>query len=290
MARPSLPLARAFLAQRATPGTTLAGEELEAALARLVSAARAEHPEVRLSPEAFVAHLAERLPARGVREALSRLHAADLWLACACSQGDGRALAIFEERFLPEVDRAVQRGAGGLSDEVRQRVRERLLVAEDGPPRIARYEGRGPLKAWVRVSASRALSNLKREERREVPVDDPEAAGPSFRPADPELSFLKARYRGEFKQAMKEAAGSLTPRQRTLLKLCFVDGQSYADVARLHRVNRSTVMRWVDDATARLLEETRRILGARLAVSRGELESLLAVVRSQLSVSLPGVL
>jgi RNA polymerase sigma-70 factor (ECF subfamily) len=285
-----MPLARVFLAHRASPTASLDAAELEATLAALVAAARAAHPTVRLAPEAFVAHLAARLPARGLPAALSGVHAADLWLACACAEGDDRALAIFEERFLPEVDRAVQRGAGGLSDEVRQRVRERLLVASGGPPRIARYEGRGPLKAWVRVSASRALSNLKREERREVPVDDPEAAGPSFRPPDPELSFLKARYRGEFKQAMKEAAAGLAPRERTLLKLCFVDGQSYADVARLHRVNRSTVMRWVDLATGRLLEETRRILRARLDVSGGELESLLAVVRSQLSVSLPGVL
>ena len=59
-----------------------------------------------------------------------------------------------------------------MVDDVKQELREKLLVASGALPRIADYLGEGPLTGWVRVSATRTALNLLRRDTRNVALRD----------------------------------------------------------------------------------------------------------------------
>src|SRR5262245_18454262 len=127
--------------------------------------ARAAYPEIEIEDSVFAARAGE----------LDDAHAPDLWLAIACSRGDAKALAIFEQKFLPEVARGVAAvdPSPTFADEVIQELRAKLLVAgADGEVRFARYDGRGPLVAWLRVIALRIALDMRRKDRPQVPIED----------------------------------------------------------------------------------------------------------------------
>jgi RNA polymerase sigma-70 factor (ECF subfamily) len=88
------------------------------------------------------------------------MFAADAELAAACARGDATAMRRLDDEHLAAIPTMIRRidRSEAFASEVRQRVRVRLLLGEDGaPPRIARYTGEVPLGAWIRVigSASR---------------------------------------------------------------------------------------------------------------------------------------
>src|SRR4029453_5873016 len=97
-------------------------------------------------------------------------HVADLVLARAWAVGDSAALAEFERRYMPEIEAALARFRmpADEADELKQVVRERLMVGGDGMPRLARCRGNGPLGAWVRVVAARAAIDSRRQRARRV--------------------------------------------------------------------------------------------------------------------------
>jgi RNA polymerase sigma-70 factor (ECF subfamily) len=133
--------------------------DLEERLGELVATARAAYPDLPLPAATFLRHLAERFP-EGSAPVITfqTLHVADFYLACACAHGIPAAHAVLDAHFLPQVDAAVARvvGSGDGAVEVRQRLRERLLTPEEGkPPRIADYQGTGPLAAWLSAAAVR---------------------------------------------------------------------------------------------------------------------------------------
>ncbi|MCK8500193.1 MULTISPECIES: sigma-70 family RNA polymerase sigma factor [Myxococcus] len=262
--------------------------ELEATLLTLVGSAREAHPTLTIAPEDFVRHLATRLPTEGnVGEALGHVRADELLLAHACARGDARALARLEERLFSQVDTWFPREDATLVAEVRQHLRQRLLVPEaTQPPRIASYSGRGPLARWARAIATRLLIDLKQRDPVQLPLEEASAETEALVAQDPELSLILARHRDDFRHALEEALGTLTPHERTLLRLHHVDNLSVGSVAIMYRTSRSTASRWILQARTRLVEGTRQSLAARLALAPPELESLLGVFRSHLEVSL----
>lgn len=82
----------------------------------------------------------------------------------------------------------------------------------------------------------------------------------------------------------------LTVKQRHIMRLHVIDGLNLDKLAALEKVNRSTVARWLQAAREQLLRDTHRRLRARLNLTPPELESLLGLVRSQIDVSLHGLL
>lgn len=123
-------------------------KELEAALQRARSLGRAAWPDVTLQEERFDGHLLRHTAkAADPVVALLSLHAADLFLACACLHGEPRALHLFEVRFLPEVAAFVAHidSSKSFADELRQVLREHLLVgrADGTPPKSSSTPGAG---------------------------------------------------------------------------------------------------------------------------------------------------
>jgi RNA polymerase sigma-70 factor (ECF subfamily) len=218
-------------------------------------------------------------------------HAADLQLAAACAKGDAAALAAFEREHLSQVGAFIARidADAAFAEEVRQRLREKLLVAEPGQrPRIADYAGQGPLGGWVRVAAVRMALDLRKARRSEseVGATTDAAAHAVAAGADPELEIVRKRHGAEVEAAIREALAALTSRQRQLLRLAIVEGVGIDRLATMYRVHRATAARWVAAARQDLMEAVLSQLGHKLRIGRGEAHSLAGAVRSQLDISL----
>src|SRR5438477_9387309 len=132
------------------------GESLREAWER----GRSAWPDVQLGEADFARLLAGRSPS------------AELYLACACVEGDPRALAALEAMLLPAVAPVLARLDADERDEIVQELRERLLVPRGGKPaRIAGYSGRGPLENWLKVAGLREAIEVDRRRKR-APVSD----------------------------------------------------------------------------------------------------------------------
>lgn len=270
---------------------------VEEALAALLRTGRETWPTLDLAPHAFIVHLAERAPASEGTIALTglrALHVRDLYLACACQLRVPGALELFESQILGEIASYLGRSEPSRPaiDEVCQQLRERLFVAgAEGVPKIAKYDGRGSLKSWLRVVAMRTAMTRRRSAKRDrtQPLDDAAlAALPGS--GSPELAILKQQHEADIKLALTEALAMLPADRVNVLRLHLIDGLTLEKIGSLYRVNRSSVKRWLDDARARLLSELRRRLQTRLRLSREEFDSLIATLRSQLDLSLSRIL
>ena len=131
--------------------------------------------------------------------------------------------------------------AGG--DEVRQRVRQRLLLpAEDGVAPLVSYAGEGKLEGLVIVTATRIALDLLRERRRDQAAPTV-AEALSDRGDDPLLALMKERAREGFCSAFAKAVDGLDPRDRNLLKLHLLRGVAHEKLAEMYGVHRATVVR-----------------------------------------------
>lgn len=283
-------LSAAFLAAWPGPAAT-DREALESALVAAARAGRAAWPEIDLDPARFAAHAGGRVDASlSPTDALAAARVADLYAAAACACGMTEAMSAVESRYFGDV-RAVL-GKQGIApdkiDEVAQGMRELLFVGDASGPRIAAYRGTGDLRAWLKITATRAALKLVRAESRETPRGSSDDALFDGRAAedDPELAYIKATYRAELKAAFQEALDSLAPRERLLLKQQIVDALTADDLARAHGVHRATAARWAQAAREKLLTRTRRFFIARSRVSGEECDSVMRLVRSQLDVTI----
>src|SRR5207302_1874635 len=108
-------------------------------------------------------------------------------------------------------------------DDVKQVVLTHLFVATGAaPPKIVEYRGRAPLGAWLRTVAVRTALNMRRNkgEKEHAEIDD-ERLGVA---TDPELGYLRARYKEDLETSIAAAIQKLEPRERTLLRLHLIDG------------------------------------------------------------------
>ena len=265
------------------------GAELEDALAALmqrVQGARLAHPP---HSELLLAHVARRIPEDGdLLGLLRRLHVEDLALAWACGRGHGAAVAQLERRHFAVVDGALSQLPDAMAhlSELKQQLRQRLFVVSgDAPPRIDQYSGRGELGSWLRVAAIRCALNLLQKHGREVALEE-RLLDSLVAPENQELQHLKERYRGEFKQAFEGALTSLTSRERNVLSYTYLERLTAHQVGAIYGVHRTTVARWLAGIRENLAERTREALMARLRVDRGELESIMRLINSQLDASI----
>jgi len=243
-------------------------EAAAAAWETALGAARTAWPSVKLDPLQLAKFIGERLTGTDVASALAAAPAADLALAGACAAQEPTAHAAFDT-VLVEVEAAgaATRAPKDLVDEVKQILRVQLLVPrDDKPAAIVGYRGKGPLRGWVRITATRELIRHQKKLAREQPIerslDEVLGAG-----ADPVLAMLKAEYRSEFATALREAIADLGAEDRMLLRQQIVDGMS------------------IDEVGGALVGATHRRLASRLAMPVEEIESVIRLVQSQLEAS-----
>jgi RNA polymerase sigma-70 factor (ECF subfamily) len=256
-------------------------------LTRVESAGRAAWPDVtfdRARLASALAELGDRVPPDE--------HLGDLALAIASSGNDAAALRHLD-RILAQTAGAVRRydASEAFLADVLQRVRIHLLVADGTTrPRIHLYDGRASLRVWLGVCAVRTAlyvlrgaRNAKEQAQGDEDWADTIAALPT---GQAELEEVRAKYAEVFNRAWRAACAALPPRQRAVLKMCFVEDCPIDTIAATYAVHRVTVWRWLEDAKKRLLEGTRERLGAELSVGAPGTYSLLEMVRSQLDLGL----
>ncbi len=226
-------------------------------------------------------------------QSLAQLELEDLWSAARCQGGDTRALARFDRRCIDTLASVIARidPSPSFLDEVKQQVRTKLLVApEPGTaPKIARYAGRGPLAAWVRVVAVREALNLKRGRSGWAGhggVSSDEMLDVEASVTSPELGLVKAQYRLEFERAFRGAMAELSPEQRNLLRHHYLHGLGVDAIGSIYGLHRSSVARRIKKARATLLATTRRTLALRLATDREDFDRLLALIASRIDLSI----
>lgn len=268
----------------------LAHPGLDEQLQAMVTAAVQARGPLGVEPEALVAHVARVAGTKTEPASLGTLRAGDLYLACACATGRDRALAQFDAEYGRDLDLAIAR-SGNVNlgkDEFRQLLRDKLFVARGTrPPKIADYAGRGDLRSWVRVTALRMIVDIVRQKNagKEISMETEMLGAMPAPNEDPELDYIQRVYKNEFKDALQSAFGSLTPRERNLLRHQVIHGLNIDQVGAIYRVHRTTAFRWIEKARKSLLRETRSALMNRLRVGSGEFYSIMRVVQGDLDVS-----
>ncbi len=236
----------------------------------------------------FLAHVALHLGQGGpFDEALAEVRAADLYIACACALGDNTAIRMFERSYFPELEALWPSYRRRVSlDDARQMLRQKLFTKGNaGEPKIVTFAGRGDIRGWVRVVAARLLADLTDKAQRERPVDEAffDKVGTGV---DAELDRFKAQYGAEFKEAFRQAVGSLTPRERSLLRHAYVRDATVVEIGAVYGVHGATAARWVAAAREHLVRALRKTFADRLQVSKDELESVLRLIESTANVTL----
>ena len=279
------PLTAIFV--RYVPGVPPPG--LEALLHALFQKGAEAHPSVALGAEPFVIHLAQHKVRGGEAFVLEALCVEDLFLTCACAAGNVRALADLERTLVTKVPPYISRvsSAPDFVADVLQTLRVKLLLPRaERPPGIGDYAGRAPLAAWLRVAAVRIARDLIKEDARYVTLPtDAGGSAPSAKgggPGDPEQGFLKAEGTVELDRAFARTLEGLDDRDRTLLRLYFVEGMSLAALGRIYHLHESTMMRRIHTLRERLLEELKKELG----VDSVALASKVELVASRLDIHL----
>ena len=165
--------------------------------------ARHTWPRLALSRAAFearivsVVELASPPPAR-----LADLRPVEQYLVQACLQGVPGALGTLGAHAFGLLAPVSRQFAGILGlDELKQRVRDRLLVSEDGGlPRLATFTGLTSLERWVRIMGVRlaldAGRSAQRRESRERSLPD------ALPQRDPEFYWMRQLYTKNFERIL----------------------------------------------------------------------------------------
>jgi len=253
-----------------------------------LATAHAAWPEVKLpEPEVLVTFVGERLAGVDLATALAGAPAADLALACACVLGEPTAHAAFDS-VLTEVDAAgaSTKATPDLVTEVKQLLRVQLLVpTNERPPGISGYRGKGPLRGWVRITATRELIRHKKRQERHVGEGDSGLEAVLVIGNDPVLEKLKTEYRTEFAAALPDAIADLSAEDRMLLRQSIVEKMSIDEVGAAFGVHRATAARWLNRARGALVGATHKRLAERLDLPVEQMDSVIKLVQSQLDAS-----
>jgi RNA polymerase sigma-70 factor (ECF subfamily) len=254
--------------QAAARAATLAPE-----LARTVAAL----PDVTVTPARFAAHLAARL---NDSDDQAPLQLGDLYLACACLDGDGAALLRMQREHLAAVPQMLASYPQLVIDEVVERLPERLFVsAGERLPKLAQYSGRARLRTWLKTVALNCAHDVQRRRRVVVPLAD-NAELIAAIGIDIEQQQGRHALAVDFRRAVTHAVAALLPEQRLLLHGMYIEGLTLKELGAPEHADPSTVFYRLKKIYATLRQDIEAFMRAELKLSPSECESL---VRSMLS-------
>ena len=260
----------------------------DAQLAALCDEAAAAWPGVVVDKSEVIAAFKAKL-AGDDPPPVSAAGVSELYLALACARGDAAAISAFDRAYLDVVPVALasMKLPAATVKDVRATVRDKLLIAESGPPRIVDYAGRGRLRGLIQVTATRtAIDRIRLEDREaELPADHQLAGA-----GDVELSLIKAQYREAFVAGFTAAVAKLERRDRNLLRLHLLGGVTLEQLAQMYGVHRATVVRWLGAARSALFDATRAHVASTIGAPADELDQMFDLVRSRVELSVERLL
>jgi RNA polymerase sigma-70 factor (ECF subfamily) len=201
--------------------------------------------------------------ARAIHAYLDSLHAADLALACACSDGNAAAWDFFMTRFRPELYRAGRAIAGEsagreLADSLYAELYGLREVAGQRKSLFDYFLGRSKLTTWLHAILAQHHVDGIRRARRTEPLEEGEAGEHAYAAQQSSLANSAAsspdlernRFLAILQTVLTAALDALEPRDRLRLAYYYVEGLTLAEIGRLVGEHEATV--------SRKLERTRR--------------------------------
>ena len=249
-------------------------------------------PQISLEHRIYLSFLAKRflgLQGLSLEERLEQMPSRDLYLACACIQGDPIAIQLFEEHYFVPAGMLVSQFR--LSDtqlhEIQQHMRELLFVGTgEQLPRLTQYNGKGQLVRWVRVVTTRELFRMMKQDKQESPYNKELLEKVEAPQKNAEVQFLKVHYAARFKKAFYQALEALESKERNILRYYHLEGLNIDAIGDIFSVHRSTVARWINKIQDTLLSETKQFFKKELQVEQKELESIMLMIRSQMELTI----
>lgn len=261
------------------------------------------YPTIQLAFEDYLSHVEDIVAGRlglsspdlqECREWLAcfaRLHSVDVFLALACSRGDRIAWEYFADDYLPLLQRFAVQACRSFNEneDLAQEIIARLM---EGKEKLAGYNGSASLAGWLRVALSNTAIDRFRRARRQVPLDSVEegqqgAAAPvSGQFGHDSEERLDARWGPVLSQILTEEIGRLSPRDRLLLNLYYLQEVPLKIIGRQFHVHEATVSRWLQNLRRGIRKRIEKELHRRHGLRPREIQSLWHWVSEQEGFSL----
>jgi RNA polymerase sigma-70 factor len=249
-------------------GSTVSDEPLVAAIpdewTKLFDAAVRVHGNLDLPQSRFYQriersirnYLGDKPAAREREQFVRQLYACDLYLASACVMGNERAWSVVYECYGQSVSGylrlvSLQRRSA-VADTASGVFAELFLPGRSGVSRIDSYDGRAPLRLWIRkVIVNRSVNdgNLLSHRQR---CDISRADRVHDLAATPELAFERERAAGLLRGALDTCGASMTESEGWLLYMRFVEQLRLSEIGAILGVHTSTACRSLERAVGRL--------------------------------------
>jgi RNA polymerase sigma-70 factor (ECF subfamily) len=140
------------------------------------------------------------------------------------------------------------------------------------------------------VIAARELVRIIKKGQHEVCIDDDAFLDMLSPASDPQLGYLRERYRGDVDAAVRAAMTTLRDEPRALLRYSVVYGWSIDRIGALYGIHRTTAGRRVAAARDELGTAIRAELATRLAIPIDQVDSIVQLVQSRINLSLERLL
>jgi RNA polymerase sigma-70 factor len=220
---------------------------------------------------------------------INGLHTSDLYLTVACAKPTDAAWERFDhlyQAFISRVARAVcftPDAARAVSDSILGRL---FLPDASGRSRIASYEGRCSLAAWVSaVINNNAINAHRRCKDLESLESLPDIADHAV------LGKIEAvarahRYESFVRDSFIGASESLSEHERFVLSLRYEDGLRCVEIAGILGVHPSTITRQLPQICEKLKGKTVSILASKHRLNSTAIEECLDDIRENSSYSM----
>ena len=220
---------------------------------------------------------------------INGLHTSDLYLTFACAKPSDTAWERFDHLYQAFISRVAKRcmfnpdAARAVSDSILGRL---FLPDASGRSRIASYEGRCSLAAWVSAVINNKALNAHRRykdlESLESLPDIPDHA--VLRKIE---AVVRAhRYESSVRDSFIGASESLSDRERLVLSLRYEDGLKCIEIAGILGVHPSTITRQLPQICEKLKDETVSILASKHRLNSTAIEECLDDIRENSSYSM----
>ncbi len=248
---------------------------------------QAAFPSVVWSHAEFAAACRERWgahPASALAERMGHAGRAEEYLVLGCLHGRPGAARTLEREYVAPLAPRVRRvcRSADVADEALQVVREKLLLPP--APRLARYENRGQLGAWLAIVALRTgLDVARRAQHGALPLTDLDEELVTHA-LSPESQFATVQLDAALRQALRQALLRLPEQQRFALKMQLVGGWSIDQIGRALSTHRATAARWLVAARQQVEQDVREALVHGLGLSPSDVERALGEMRSRMDL------
>jgi RNA polymerase sigma-70 factor (ECF subfamily) len=236
-----------------------------------------------------------------IRQLLENLKWQDLFLACACAEGDNVAWEIFQKRYQSTIRKTALHALGNAAQaqELADTLATDLFLpsqpgASKGDNKIGQYHGMGSLEGWLKVVIHRLAIDRFRIQSRSVSLEDlevePVSNASHVQPDCSIVAFDTHKCWQMVSRCLTDALSELTIQDRLVLNMYYLQDLSLKDIGRWLQVHESTASRLLD----RLKTDLRKAVGQQLQkefkVKKNEVRHVIQLAQSHLEIDLKKIL